>query len=111
MKESHDSVIPAKAGIQSVQSPPQTSHWIPAFAGMTSSVWRFHSMGGSQRHYFTGSETPEPVGATELSNAFQSADGFHVGGVRKQVDGDGFNKPPPAVDKASQIAGKRGGIA
>jgi len=41
VKESHDSVIPAKAGIQSVHSEPQTPHWIPAFAGMTSSVWAF----------------------------------------------------------------------
>jgi hypothetical protein len=33
-----NSVIPAKAGIQKEHTTPQTSHWIPAFAGMTRGV-------------------------------------------------------------------------
>jgi len=33
-------VIPAKAGIQRLQSPASVEPWIPAFAGMTVGGWR-----------------------------------------------------------------------
>jgi hypothetical protein len=39
-----------------VHCAPQTPRWIPDFAGITSGVWRFHSMGVSQGHYFTDLE-------------------------------------------------------